>query len=306
MFKEINFDIPLFAGYLHKIKTSLVNKDVLVNKDSRIVFTCGAAEPKDFAKTGRSLLMKYASNHLKNYNFFMAEKLFNVMGNNKNDLLSIEKQLTNYSDCIIIILESPSSFAELGAFSVDDELAKKMIVINDYQFRNEESFINLGPIRKVNEKSIFGQCVSIDFERIAQSFSQLEKVLDEKIKSQRNKEIEVNSYSKLISNKKERFYLVHDLISLFFPLTHGELIQIFKTLYGDNNAYQIHFDIALLRSLGFIDLVDNHYTKSPYSKDLFLTSFGFSYRAIRIDLINFYRKFDSRLNVLIPDDAKAA
>lgn len=304
----MTLDSPLITGYLNKIKTSFSTKKVLLNKDSRIIFTCGAAKPADYTQTGRSILMKYASLHLQKFNFFMAEKLFEVLGKkDSSDLLSIEKQLTEYSDCIIVILESPSSFTELGAFSVDDELAKKMLVINDVAFKNQQSFINLGPIKKVNENSIFGNCINVDFKRFAQSFSKLEKILNDKIKSQRNTVIEINDYEDLMTKNKLRFYLIHDLVSLFFPISHLELISFLKFLFGEGNDFQIHFDIALLTSLGFIEKVNDFYIKTPYSKDLFLTSFGFNYRSIRVDLINYFKKFDSRLSLIIyKDESKAA
>ena len=42
-------------------------------------------------------------------------------------------------------------FCELGAFSINKELRKKLIVINDYNYRKSGSFINLGPIKAISE-----------------------------------------------------------------------------------------------------------------------------------------------------------
>src|SRR5699024_5940211 len=117
--------------------------------------------------------------HIKGINFFTAEKLFKAIDDHKStDLLSIESKLANYSDCILIILESPGAFTELGAFSHLDSLAKKILVINSSEFQSEESFINQGPIKKINKISEFKKCIYANFENFGTSINEVSKRID--------------------------------------------------------------------------------------------------------------------------------
>ena len=100
--------------------------------------------------------LEYARNHFTNFRFFRAEEVFPALNEGHgNDLLTIEDQIGNYSDCIAIICESESAFAELGAFTLKEELVKQVLVINDERFKSSTSFITQGPIARANVKSQF-------------------------------------------------------------------------------------------------------------------------------------------------------
>ena len=68
----------------------------------------------------------------------------------KGNILDVEHDISEFADHIIIILESPSAFAELGAFA-HAKLRNKLIIINDKKYESENSFINLGPIKAIRE-----------------------------------------------------------------------------------------------------------------------------------------------------------
>ncbi|MDX2469931.1 MAG: retron St85 family effector protein, partial [SAR324 cluster bacterium] len=124
----------------------LVSEQITLKKTSNIVFICGK-KPEYGQKGCRDWLLTYAKKNLPNINFFIPDAHFSA--NNKNDLLSIENELAEYSDCVVIILESAGTFAELGAFSNNEKLVKKILVVNDSKFKDEKSFINEGPIQKL-------------------------------------------------------------------------------------------------------------------------------------------------------------
>lgn len=65
------------------------------------------------------------------------------------DLLRLERHLANSVDFIVVPLECPGAFAELGAFASLGKLHKKTIVLEDDRFVSDESFINAGPIRAI-------------------------------------------------------------------------------------------------------------------------------------------------------------
>ncbi|MEY0837559.1 MULTISPECIES: retron St85 family effector protein [Providencia] len=134
------------------VKTVIAEiKELLINgfdDSKKTIFLCGKDKSD---KT--SLRYKFASflSKEKGITLTYPEDLFEDLleGQGKNSLLSLETQLANSVDLIVLIPESPGSFAELGAFSMDKELAKKMLVMRLGEYKSGKSFINHGPIRLV-------------------------------------------------------------------------------------------------------------------------------------------------------------
>ena len=62
------------------------------------------------------------------------------------DLLTFEQHLSGLSSAICLIVESPGSIAELGAFSVVREISARLMVAIRRKYEAESSFISLGPI----------------------------------------------------------------------------------------------------------------------------------------------------------------
>jgi hypothetical protein len=54
---------------------------------------------------------------------------------------------------VVVIPESPGSFAELGAFTNDSRLRQKVICVMDRKYQNDRSFINQGPVRLIKKVS---------------------------------------------------------------------------------------------------------------------------------------------------------
>lgn len=75
------------------------------------------------------------------------------------DLLAFEQDLGYLTDAVIVFLEGPGSFAELGAFSQITTLASKLIVVIASEHHQDDSFISLGPIRQLQEKYTNSICV---------------------------------------------------------------------------------------------------------------------------------------------------
>jgi hypothetical protein len=93
------------------------------------------------------------------YDLIFPEDIFDELlyGRKGKDLLSLENILAESIDVILIIPESPGSFAELGAFANDDNLRKKIVCILDVKYKKDKSFINQGPVKlvkKTNKNSV--------------------------------------------------------------------------------------------------------------------------------------------------------
>jgi hypothetical protein len=67
----------------------------------------------------------------------------------RQDLLSLENLLAKSVDVVLIVPESPGSFAELGAFSSNSLLRNQIVCVLDEKYKKKKSFINQGPIKLI-------------------------------------------------------------------------------------------------------------------------------------------------------------
>lgn len=66
-----------------------------------------------------------------------------------SDLVTFEEHLAGLSSVILLVVESPGSIAELGAFAVTPAINSRLIALIDEQHFEAESFIRLGPINRL-------------------------------------------------------------------------------------------------------------------------------------------------------------
>jgi hypothetical protein len=119
-----------------------------LSKNEYSIFLCGGASPKD-AKFRNALKEKITDSHTRDkFNVYLPEDIFLelIMGYQKYDSLSLENILAKSVNSIVIPLQSPGTYTELGAFSNREELRNKLIIINDPKYKKIKSFINSGPI----------------------------------------------------------------------------------------------------------------------------------------------------------------
>lgn len=289
-----------FLSEIEKLKTTIQRKQTYLKSDSIIIFTCGA-QPNDKIRVGRSTFLKYAENHLPEYNFFMAEDFFDTYsgsGLDRSNLLSLEERMAQYSDCIILILESESTFAELGAFALSESISKLCLVINEIEFIDSPSFINQGPIKKINNDSIFKPSINVKLENISTVFNEIEDRL-KVIKRRKNRSINLSAYDNFLeSNSKHRLLLILDIISLLSPLKYSELITVLESIYGKHD-FKILFEKALLKAIDMIEIKDDYLFKTVNEMKLFYEFKNLNTLKLRSSIINLYHKYSrDRLSYL--------
>ena len=69
------------------------------------------------------------------------------------NLLEFERDFAQICDLIILFSESEGSLAELGAFAMDDEISRKLLLVLEAKYYRENSFIKLGPIKILEDLS---------------------------------------------------------------------------------------------------------------------------------------------------------
>ena len=297
---NLNFrHLPFCAeNTLQEFKSYItLNPKRFLKKDSVLILVCGK-KPSDKKKTGRSYLIEYGRKHLKQFKFFEAEKVIGSVSEKKYDLLSIEDKLSTYSDCIIIILESEGAIAEAGAFAIRDEIAKIVLLINDTKFEEEESFINLGPIAKIERVSKFGKAIYTNTESILNAATEITQRLA-KIERSRRKGYDLRSLETLDAcPPKIKMLFLADLISLFSPIKYGDIIRILKVCYGEQHV-EIDVELGMLMALNLIEETDGYYWRSNYEKGLFFDFDDVGLIRLRSGVVNYYSKyFKERLAVL--------
>ncbi|MFZ4832192.1 hypothetical protein [Rouxiella sp. Mn2063] len=102
-------------------------RDLVINgidDSKRIIFICG--KDKTDTESYRFRVSAFLET-FSHYQLAFPEDLFEDLleGQANHSLLSLETQLADAVDLIILIPESPGSFAELGAFTTLPGLAKK-------------------------------------------------------------------------------------------------------------------------------------------------------------------------------------
>jgi hypothetical protein len=128
------------------------------------VFLCGGELLNQ--KYARAKMARVFSQYQR-YELLYPEDLFDdlLAGQGQHNLLKLENILAESVDSIVLFPESPGSFAELGAFSNNEKLAKKMVVVANKKFKNDKSFINYGPNRLV-KSSKSGKVTHINYEHL--------------------------------------------------------------------------------------------------------------------------------------------
>lgn len=127
-----------------------------VRAPSPIILFCGGpivvASPKP-KSLRQAYTLIYGRIPFRNYTNLTPEE-FTIFGPDPHykDWLSFESEFAQIVDLIILFSESYGSVAELGAFSMVKEIASRLLVIMDDKNYTDNSFVKLGPIRKLEEE----------------------------------------------------------------------------------------------------------------------------------------------------------
>jgi len=138
---------------LRQFKLALLEGHIFLAKSRALIFLCGANHTPSTPSKRRELIKCAAETWSPDARVIYAEGIFRELSSlgAKSNVLDQETLISAIADRIIIILEGNSAFAELGAFA-HKTLRDKLIVINDSQYENSESFINLGPLKAIKEE----------------------------------------------------------------------------------------------------------------------------------------------------------
>jgi len=119
------------------------------------IFLCGGSDPS--AAALRSLLgreLKEARSRYRYRPYYPEDMFLEVSrGHVRSDMLALENLLARSVHSVVILLGSPGTFAELGAFANHDLLRDKLVVLVNRKYRKDRSFINVGPIAHLRRET---------------------------------------------------------------------------------------------------------------------------------------------------------
>ncbi|HDZ00388.1 MAG TPA: hypothetical protein ENH52_02855 [Nitrospirae bacterium] len=292
---------------LEKFRLILEKKDVWRPiEDIKFVFLCGANINPKLPSKRRQDLIEFSIKNLSHTKFFLAESIFDVLKaeGHKANILDVENELSAFADHIIVVLESESAFCELGAFAANPDLRKKLIVINDINHKDSDSFINIGPIKAINEQSngkniLFYKMLNegkISGDGIGHVYNDLYAILHKGPDKRRTriKECDPNKYF-----TKDTLRFVHDIVYFVSPITLGEISTIIKILFSASKGKKINNHLGLLCSIKQIIRTDDGYFKSLIDRPFFEYDGLFDFHEMMASFKNLYYRHDrARLKCL--------
>lgn len=116
------------------------------------LFLCGGASTKG-KNSYRDAIRKELEKDIRLSILYPEDMFMDLLDRKKYDLLTLENFLANDSDLILIVCESPGSFAELGAFVNNNDILEKVVVLIQSKYKNAKSFIRQGPVEYVRSKN---------------------------------------------------------------------------------------------------------------------------------------------------------
>tara|TARA_R110001599_G_scaffold353775_1_gene597174 strand:+ start:12614 stop:13531 length:918 start_codon:yes stop_codon:yes gene_type:complete len=284
MYNEIKTK-KLIHERVNALQNSIKRSRVYLPADiSKFVFLCGANKTEIEISERRKALIEFSKANLPHTHFFLAEKMFSTLKEegHKGNILDVENLISDFSDYILIILESPSAFTELGAFS-HDKLRSKLVVINNLQFKSQQSFINLGPLQAIEERSGIDRIIYYKMsddgvynrDAIGSTFNQVYNLFKNPIKST-GSAIDLDSLNPSKNFDKKSAMFIHDLIYLSGPLLHRELIELLKLIFGNGNYNKAAHLLAILSSFESIERNAAGLYRSKYRKTYYDFRFDIS------------------------------
>lgn len=183
---------------------------------SPVMFLCGAAQ-----STARDALRGYFLRHRPELNLFYAERVWEqIASDTDRSALEMESQLASLADLVAVVVESPGTFAELGAFSLSKPLREKILAVVDSRYRHQPSFITTGPLRWIDAASLFRPTIYARLECILEAIGEIEERIG-RIPPSSNVRID-----DLASSPKHLLFFLCDLVSVIHPATL-EMIQYY-------------------------------------------------------------------------------
>jgi len=215
---------PAYTVVRNRIISRFRKKIYVFQKLSPMVLLCGATDT-----LRRETILNYLRKKRPDAFVFKADDVwFEIASETAANALHMEEQLADLSDLVIVLVESPGTFTELGAFSFSERLRKKLLPILEIERKHEHSFINTGPVRWVDADSEYAPSIRADFSIILECANDLE----DRMRRLPRFPIRVATAEELLQSPRHLLFLLFDVIAVTGPVTFQHVIYYIVGILG--------------------------------------------------------------------------
>jgi hypothetical protein len=271
-----------------KFEDAIIEQFKNLNPDNFIVldhikkvFLCGGIINITDEKTPsfRDRLLRHTANKypILHDSIVLAETFKDYFKDNMYpNLLIFEEDIANISSLVVIILESPGALVEFGMFCNKPELFKKLLVIaNENDIGDEDSFIYLGPIQfivKKDPKSVarypWGKTPT---EEDSKSLEDLCGII---VDHQKNRS-KTSKFS--LQNSAHISFLIAEIVTNCYPILISEIEYALMAIGFNLTTKKINRHVYMLLKLDVIGIKHNgnsHGFYYPKNTDHRMINFG--------------------------------
>jgi hypothetical protein len=191
-----------------------------------VVFLCGANQ-----SATRERLRGYLEKQCPAALLFYAEGVWaEIASHSQLSALEMEAQLAGLSDLVIVIVESPGTFAEIGAFSISEPLRKKLLAICEIRYRGSKSFLETGPIFWIDQESAFRPTIWVPLDRVLEAADEIVDRLE------RIPKPTTTRLKALTDSPKHLLFFTCDLVAVVQPATVDIVAHYIENIVGPQPA----------------------------------------------------------------------
>jgi hypothetical protein len=235
-----------------------------VQEPYTVVFLCGGQctslndpEPRSL----RDAFLKAIDNPImEEGEWLRAEEVTQQTGffDSYTDILVFETDLAQIVKLIVLFCESEGSSAELGAFTAIDEILERLFVIVRERHWREDSFIKLGPLRRIERKVGRGAIQVVADEDVGIVENQIAMIdkkalvdqLHEPLAARLKEPKEPSTFDP--SRAGHVIKLIVGLVQEYGALTFEEILSLLKSLNVEKRTEDIRGYLLCAKSVGWL------------------------------------------------------
>lgn len=293
------FRHPSSRQLFEEVARVFKQEKIFAKVERRMVFVCGGPYGPRF-RSVRSRFLRYASTEIPYLHFFRAEDAARSLAlHGPPEFVNVgrlEELIAEIAHCILIFPERPGSIAELGFFSKDKGLRKKILIANNLAHQAEDSFINLGPVTLVDSDSVFRPTIHLDYSN--PDFLPVKMRLD-RLQGQYRQRLKYQPYKKL--KFEHRLFVVLELVRIFRAVTLETLGDCLTRVFGKVDEQEIKQLLSLLLGAGYVERKGDdgdHYSMAEKCKP-FLTYDNYEIEQLISRVIAYFKQHDPEMTSVL-------
>lgn len=253
---------PRYASARSRLIKRFRVKDRRFRRLPHVVFLCGG-----FDSPRRTILRAYLEKQHPGLQVFFAEPIWDAISKNTTmSALEMEQQFARLADVVVVVVESPGTFAELGAFSLVSELRKKLLLLLEKKYQSDPSFINTGPVKWADAESHFAPAIYAPFETILSAASEV----DERLARLAHPDTAAMIHD-LHTLPKHFLFFVCDLVSVIGPAS-ADIVRFFvQEIMSEDAPVEVSTCLELATAMRILKSISadgiSYYVRSPSYDD---------------------------------------